>query len=137
MIEYIIQTPHGTKIYQTNGETEISHRSIYIVKQLCEKALFSYEGYIKAVKKIISRKYKIPVVIDQFTKLIPTKNTKSYDNVWLNYEAIQNIKKNKDHLEILFHSGKKIYINISFLTIKGQIDDLIRITNSKVKHFHS
>jgi competence transcription factor ComK len=137
MIEYIIQTPRGTKIYQTDGEIEVSHRSIYIIKQLCEKALFSYEGYIKAVQKSIHRKYKIPVVIDQFTKLIPTKCTKSYDNVWLNYAAIQNIRKDKERLEILFHSGKKIYINISFLTIKGQIDDLIRITNSKVKHFHS
>jgi competence transcription factor ComK len=137
MIEYIIQTHKGTKIYQTNGEFEVSNRSIYVVKQLCEQALFSYEGYIKSVKKLIDRKYKIPVVIDQSTKLIPTKNTKSYDNVWLNYEAIQSIKKVHDTLEIFFYSGKKIYMNISFLTIKAQINDLITITNTKVKHFHS
>lgn len=137
MIEYIIQTPNGSKIYQIDHEIETKNRSIYIVKKLCMEALFSYEGYVHAVKKMINRKYKIPVVIDQSTALIPTHNVKSYDNIWINYHAIQTIRQNQENIEIIFHSGKKIYMNISFLTLKSQIEDLIAITNRKVKHFHS
>jgi competence transcription factor ComK len=136
MINYIINTQLGTKIYQENGIKYEKYTNLTYIKKLCLEAMFSYEGYLKAVKKIYKFKYKIPVYINNSLMFIQTKRARDYDNIWINYASIKDIKCVEEFIEIIFYNNEMIQIKYAFHKFKLQIKYLEEIRNTKVKHFH-
>lgn len=136
MINYIINTNIGTKIYQENGFIYEKNSNLAYIKKLCLEAMFSYEGYLKAIKKIYQFKYKIPVYINNSLMFIQTKRARDYDNIWINYASIKNIKYLDQDIEIIFYNNQKLRIKYSFNKFNLQIKYLEEIRNTKVKHFH-
>lgn len=126
----------GLLIYQNDGYFNYSMSALRFIKQRCEQAYFTYEGYIKACKRQLNRSYRIPVVIDDETMLIPLGNVKAYETIWINYPAIKEIKTGVFGIHLLFISGRELIIDIHQMRLQRQIDDLIEIRNTKVKHFH-
>ncbi|MCR3906286.1 MAG: competence protein ComK [Tenericutes bacterium] len=136
MIEYIVNTASGSIIYQEDQIETYKSSNLSYIKLLCEKGLFTYDGYIKTIKKVLDIKYKVPVYISDYLMLIPLKRVRDYDNIWINYASIKNIKKNDKGIEIEFYSQRKLYLKYSLNSLSKQIKYLEMIKIMKVKHFH-
>jgi hypothetical protein len=136
MIEYMANDPLGTIIYQIDKITHYSHSLIYTINLMCEKQLFTYDGYRKAVSHQLNIKHLIPLYLDEDTQLLPTKRIRDYHNIYINYQAIASYSICHEMLEIIFISGRKIYIKMSLYSFKLHIQKLKKIRNTKVKHFH-
>jgi competence transcription factor ComK len=133
---YIIHTAFGCQIYQKDGSIKEYVSTFSYVKKLCMQHLFTYQGYIKACRKKLGFKYKIPIYINDCLQLIPLKSVRDYDNIWVNYAHIRSFEVHKEGLEIFFFDGTRIVLNISIKTFKTQIKRLNTIREVKVKHFH-
>ena len=126
----------GCLVYQEEENRQIKGNSLGYVKRLCQEHLFTYEGYLKAVKMKFKIKYKIPVFITEAIQLIPISRTRDYENIWVNYASISRIEEIEKMIKITFYSAHHVYLNISLKTFKQQIKYLEEIRNTKVKHFH-
>jgi len=104
---------------------------------MCYKYLFDYQGYKNAIKRVFGYKYKIPLYIDTQIQLIPTERIKNYENIWVNFQAIEKIVPLDGDLEIQFYSGHKLRIKVSMKTMKKQIKRLEQIRIYLSKHFHA
>jgi competence transcription factor ComK len=137
LIEYIKHHQLLTYVYK-NNETEIINKPVIsYIKSLCYKHLFNYEGYKDAIKRVFGFKYKIPLYIDESLQLIPIERVRNYENIWVNFKAIDEIKVKEDTLEIYFYSHQKITIKSKMKTMKNQIKRLEQIRIYVSKHFHA
>lgn len=136
MIEYIINNAKGSLIYQSHSMKQSNKTNLSIIKEICISSLFTYEGYLKAVQTKFGKSYRIPVYINEEQMYMPTKRTRDYDNIWINYSALIDVVSLGDHVEVTFESQRKLCINISLKSLQRQIMYLEAIRNAKVKHFH-
>lgn len=136
MIDYIKNEQLKTVIYKNNMCEYKNQSAQAFIKQLCHEKLFTYEGYKKATKIMLKYKYKIPLYIDEYLQLIPTKGYKEYDSIWINIAAIKTYDHDINGVKIRFNSGEILYLNISMKYIKNQIYRLNEIRNLLSKHFH-
>jgi competence transcription factor ComK len=136
MIEYIKQQEQGLAVYQMDAIDYYQMSTLRYIKLKCEQALFTYDGYIKSCKKLLKSSYKIPVIIDDETMLIPCGNTRLYETLWVNYPAIKGVNECAEGILLTFLSGRVIKLAITRTIWMRQTGDLIRIRNTKVKHFH-
>jgi competence transcription factor ComK len=137
MIQYIENTAEGSILYQEGAIVKLTMSNLSYIKKKCLESLFTYEGYLKAVQKKIGLKYKVPVYIDDATRMIPTKRVRDYDNIWINYASIRELIERLEGTDIIFYGNRQIHLKNSYKTLKKQIDELERIRFIKVKHFHS
>lgn len=128
--------PKGTIIYQTHGITIKEHALLYNINQLCLDHLCTYDGYLTSVKKMFHFAELIPIFLCEAIQLIPIKRYREYDNCYLNYASIETYQKIENELEIVFISGRKLYIKMSLYSFEKQLEKLMKIRNTKVKHFH-
>lgn len=131
MIEYLINDTNGSIIFfqdqaMTSRLPVISH-----VKKFCQDALFTYEGYIKCVKKKVKEKYQIPVVIHETLALFSTCRVRDYENIWINYYAIKDYHEIDGTIEIMFYSGKRLYLKSSLNKFENKIKLLMKIKKIK------
>ncbi len=131
----MVNNGFGSIIYYTDHQEQISINNLSFIKRLCIEFVFTYEGYIKAVKKNSKFKYKIPVYIDDSLLLIQTRRVRSDDNIWFNYASVTNVICLDQGVELEFMSGNKLFINISYEALKTQITYLKEIRNRKVNIF--
>lgn len=136
MIEYIINHRNGSLIFQSDSIKQSNKTNLSIIKKLCLSALFTYDGYLKAVQNEFGKSYLIPVYIDEELMFIPIKRTRDYENIWINYAALIDVVSYHDYIEIIFDSTRKLSINISLKSFQKQIKYLEAIRKAKVKHFH-
>ena len=136
MIEYIINNTSGCLVFQDGISMQHSKTNLSVVKQLCMKNLFTYEGYLKSVRYLFDKHYLIPVYVNETLMLIPTKRVRDYENIWINFMAIEDIQKTEYGTCILFFSKIKLNVNLKIETLQKQIQYLKEIRNHKVKHFH-
>lgn len=136
MIEYMTNHPKGTIIYQTHDITIKEFSLIYNINQLCLDHLCTYDGYLTSVKKMFHFAELIPIYLCETIQLIPIKRYREYDNCYLNYASIETYQKIENELEIVFISGRKLYIKMSLYSFEKQLEKLKKIRNTKVKHFH-
>jgi competence transcription factor ComK len=136
MIEYIMHNREGLLVYQTDRILQLNISSNRYIKKLCEQAFFSYEGYLKACQKQTGKSYKIPVVIDMDTMLIPSGGIRVYETMWINYPAIQAMEETNQGIMLTFISGRTLMLKMSIILWMRRIEVLMEIRNTKVKHFH-
>ncbi len=136
MIEYIVNENNQTIIYQDDGKITKNVFNLTVVKQLCLTHLFTYDGYIKAVKKQLNYAYRIPVYIDEGLQLIATKGVRDYDNIWVNYASVTAINYVGNRVSVAFTSHRKIDLGLTRLAFSEQIKRLTVIKFHISKHFH-
>ncbi|MDX9691619.1 MAG: competence protein ComK [Acholeplasmataceae bacterium] len=137
MIEYIENNASGSQIFFTDTAINSTLNAFSYIKKLCEKSLFTYDGYISAVKKWIDKTYQIPIYIDERQGFLPTMRVRDYENMWINMFAIYDIEQEKEGINILFISGRRLYINYSMKRFKKQMELLMKIKSLKVNIFIS
>lgn len=114
MLHYIKQDTYGSALIFENYEQKAEKASISIVKLLCEKALFSYDSRACATKKQFKIHTKIPIYINKYIFLIPTKSPRQYDNVWLNYFAVVEYHAYQSQVIVLLKNRSEIVVKQSF-----------------------
>ncbi|MGI6781548.1 MAG: competence protein ComK [Acholeplasmataceae bacterium] len=134
MIKYMINTPYGSNIFKTNQIVEMSSKNnLSIIKQICLQNLFTYEGYIKAVTKIFSKKYNIPVYIDQNHMFIPIRRVRDYENTWINYATVLTYEPYENQVLITFKDYDRLIINMKYNLFHKRVETLNKIINYTVK----
>jgi competence transcription factor ComK len=137
MIEYIINDFEGSLIYQNHDIiTKSKQSSLAYIKQLCIKHYFTYQGYLEAIKKELGYCYKIPIYMSEQNMFFQTQRARDYDNIWINFFAIESVQKKENTLLIIFKSQRKLQISLTLKQFEKQKAQLEFIRNQKVKHFH-
>lgn len=99
----------------------IDKSNITVIKKICETQLFSYESRIKNTKTTLNIQTRVPLYVHDYLLLIPLKSPRRYDNIWVNYHAIKDIRKVDSKVIILFENLKEIKVEISFRALKNSI----------------
>lgn len=136
MIEYIENNAYGAVIVENGQYFQTRKTNLSVIRDMCLEHLFSYEGYLKAVKKKIGITYLIPVYLDEANAFIPTRRTRDFDNLWINVKAIRHIKDIDTGIVVVFNSGHEKELKISSSKVNLRIAALETIRKMKVKHFH-
>ncbi|WP_162164081.1 competence protein ComK [Acholeplasma hippikon] len=116
MINYIKNDFDGGMTYPNKELIERS--ALGVIKKLCMRNLFTLEGYLKATKKTFNLGYKVPIYINDHHIFIYTKALKDYDNIFINYTEIKEVKSNKFGIEITFNNLEKIEVKLSIKNYK-------------------
>ncbi len=135
MIEYIVNNAFGCLVYQEDEIVQMKKTNLSFIKELCLDNMFSYSGYLKAVKKKINISYKTPVYIDDLNRFIPTRRVRDYENIWVNCAAVKNVSRSEGGVRIRFFSDKEKTVNISFNSFIKQMKQLEVIRKVKVNTF--
>jgi len=135
MIEYIQNKTHGSTIFYQDKEVYSKRSAIYEIKNLCIQHFFSYEGYIESVKKLTQERKLIPVVMDDEHSFLPTSRVRDYENIWINVGAIYQLNPKNNEVEIVFYSGRKLYVRHSLNYLKNKIKVAMKIKSMKVNIF--
>lgn len=114
MIKYLINTPYGCNIIYKDKTITSKRNNLSIIKSYCLKELFTYEGYIKAIKSLFGDVQLIPVVINSNNIFIPTKRVRDYDNIWINISAVILIEEKNSQTTLTFKDYQKLTINIKY-----------------------
>lgn len=135
MIEYIQNDMHGSTIFYQDKEVYSKRSAFYEIKQLCYQHFFSYEGYIKSIKKMTNERKLIPIIINQEHVFLPTSRVRNYENKWINIESIYQINPKDKGVEIIFFSGRKLYVDYSLQQLKNKLKRIMKIKSMKVNIF--
>ncbi len=136
MIEYIINKQNQAVIYQTEQIIIKDKPQLSVIKQLCLDYLFTYEGYLKAVKKRLNYRYRIPLYINEGLQLIATQRVRDYDNIWINYASIKSISYKGNRVSVRFTSNRNLDLSLTQAAFHKQIERLQAIKFHISKHFH-
>lgn len=136
MIEYITNEHNQAVIYQTNDVEIKDVSNLTVVKQLCLAHLFTYEGYLKAVKQKLSFKYRIPIYYSKGLQLIATRRVRDYENIWINKASVESVTYSGNRIIVAFTSGRVLAFKQSRYAFKKQLSRLEAIKYYISKHFH-
>ncbi|CCV63810.1 predicted competence protein ComK [Alteracholeplasma palmae J233] len=130
-MDYIINTHKGCKVFDKNNK-EYPVTQLTYVKKLCEKQLFTYEGYLKAVSNILNMKYKIPLYINSKIILFSTSGYRNYENIWINYQTIKTVDFYEKTILFTFFSQQILRIQMTKCQYQRQIEKINKIIAYKL-----
>ena len=112
-----------TKIIELSKEYIVSDNSFSIMEDNCEYYGSTYEGRVNAAKKILNFNYKLPLLLEESSRLIffPTKSSLSSECCWINHTYVKKREKKGNMTKVTFSNGKEIEFNISKLSIENQL----------------
>ena len=118
-----------TKIIEKDNEFIVDKKAYSIMDESCMFYGSTYKGRLSAAKSILNCSYKLPILVEESSKLIffPTKSSLEDDCCWINFSYIKEIIKDNNKCIIKFNNNKKIHINTSKLSIENQISRSTRL----------
>ena len=112
----------NTNIYTINGDLSFKGNVIKdILNESCICYGSSLSGRIKGSKYALKSKYKLPVIISEKERLVFFPIKEMGKEIWFNFDNIKEVKKNKDKVFVIFKSGLKIGIDVSYTVFNNQI----------------
>lgn len=137
MIEYIENNLYGSMIYFQNGQKQFHNRAIYIIDQLCQKRLFTYEGYKKALRNTLNMKNNLPIYIDEDHIFIPSGDTKKYETIFFNIVSVVKCEFKDKKIMLFFKSGRILNIDLNIKTFEMYKKKILDIKNAHLKTLSS
>lgn len=137
MIEWISNEQNQAVIYQIDDVKRLNKSNLSVIKSLCMTYLFTYEGYLKAVKQVFNYRYRIPLYISDELMLIATRRVRDYENIWINYASITHVAYEKNCINMTFASNKTLKVSMTQYAWQQQVKRLMSIKLYISKHFHS
>ena len=118
-----------TKIIEKNKEYIVEKKAYKIMDDSCIFYGSNYKGRLAAAKSILNCSYKLPILVEESSKLIffPTKSSLEDDCCWINFSYIKEVIKNDNNCIIRFNNNKEISINTSKLSIENQLSRSTRL----------
>lgn len=122
-ILYIKKSNRSTLIYLKNNQ-EILVNQVFenVLNEYCIKDLTTLDGRIKATSKVFHIKKHIPIYLSKHLVLIPTKNKKEIDNIYINCRNVIDIIKDDQITKILFSDFSSIIVNQEYHLLKRYIN---------------
>lgn len=136
-MNYVINTNFGCKVFQDNTSIEKQMSTMSYIQNLCHQHLFTYQGYLKACRKTLGFKYKIPLYLSESLQLVALKSVRDYDAIWVNCARIKGYHRHSNGVCIIFKDESSLIASISEKTLKTQIERLITIKEVKIKQFYN
>jgi len=119
MIYYIKNEIDGGVVYP---EKKVMARSaLGVINLLCKENLFTLDGYLKTTREILGMKYKTPIVISDYKVFFYTKSLKSYENMFINFSAIDQYENVGGFTRLTFKDD--------VLDLDLKYNEFIRISN--------
>ena len=109
-----VTTTYGDVIFKGNNIKSILNES-------CISYGSSLHGRIKGSKWALKSKYKLPIVVSEKEKLVFFPVKELGKEIWVNFEMINDVKKNKNVVKVEFKNGLKVDINVSYTVFNNQV----------------
>lgn len=113
------------KVVEDSRTYNINKTSFKVIEHSCEYFGVSYKSRLEGSQKFIKTKYKIPIVIEETSRLvfIPISATTKGNTLWLSYNNIIDFypsKIKKKVTVVRFKNGYKMEIPVSFYSFNNQ-----------------
>lgn len=125
-----------TEVVFETFEMLVNQSNLSTIKQLCKQHLFEYDSRIELTKKILNKKVKIPLFVNDSLILIPTQSPRRYDTIWINYCAIRHIYSKGNQTVVVFKNLKELTINIlckSLYRAITQCENVVKYLNKSLQ----
>jgi len=112
-----------SKIIESFKEYLIAKSPTEIVNHSCKYFGSSFNGRFEGTKNLIGVNYKAPIIVEESRGIIffPTSSTRFDNCLWISLGNIHEYKNNELTSEIIFKSGQKLQLDISYNTLDNQI----------------
>lgn len=131
MIILIKSNKLETIIYKSGKTKEITNDSpTNYINDLCLKKLFDLRGYKLSIKHILQIDKKIPIYIDKETLLIPLKNLKDDNQLYINFYALNRYDIYQKSVKIYMCDNIVVVYNKTISSLKRLLQishEIIRI----------
>lgn len=119
----IAENTAKSKIIEKEKEYSLDKDAYSIMDESCQYYGSSYNGRLKAAKKILDCSYKLPILVEESSCLIffPIKSSLVDDCCWLNLNSIKKIEKVEEGAKITFINEKELIVDVSKLSLDNQI----------------
>ncbi|HHW79470.1 MAG TPA: hypothetical protein GX742_01560 [Acholeplasmataceae bacterium] len=124
-IDYMINDSDGSLIFSKGHKYRFKERNYYIVNYIMKIHLTSLKAYYDALGMFLEIKYKPPIYLNDNLIIIATSHLKDYDNIFINYTNIKEIKDLGNIRKLIFKSGTTLETK---LTLKYFIKIDMRLT---------
>ena len=127
------------KVIEKSCEYNIDNSAYSIMDESCKYYGSSYDGRMKAAKKILDCKYKLPILVEESSCLIffPIKSTVCSDCTWINLNSVKKIEKVNNFSKITFINDKEILVDVSKMSLDNQIYRSSRYESIMLKRINS
>lgn len=112
-----------TRVIELEKEYVIPQATFNILEENCEYYGSTYDGRVKAAKKILNFSYKIPIVVEETEKLIffPTKSISDSSCCWINYNYVSKREKSGKNTKVKFLNGSEEEFKVSKMSFENQL----------------
>jgi competence transcription factor ComK len=134
-MNYVKRSNIGVLVSCKGEQNEFNLGIRAYINMLCHRRLTSYEGIIKATKKMLDIHKLVPIYIDRNMLLFPLSSIRNMDALYINYYELYKIKKttNSD-VTLIFYDHSKLNIKMNKMFLSRQIkrcEDIIQFLNKK------
>ena len=112
-----------SRIIEKNNEYIIDDNPYSFMEHSCSYFGSSLEGRFNGSKDMLGSIYKVPVLVEESRNIIffPTKSPTTETNAWISLNNIEKYENNNSNTLLYFKNGKKLMIDMPFLSIENQI----------------
>ena len=112
-----------SKVLEKDNEYEIEFSPYDIMEHSCSYFGSSLDGRVNGSKDMLGSIYKVPVLVEESRNIIffPTKSPFLESNAWISLNNIEKYEDSDGNTLIYFKNGKKVEVDMPFLSIENQI----------------
>ncbi len=100
------------------------------INTLCMENLSTYEGRRQAVINLLNERDNIPIYIDEYTFLYPTKSLREYNMMFVNYNEVLSYRKvDSKHTLLIFKNLDELIIEVTVTKVRKQHKRIEIISN--------
>lgn len=101
-----------------------------VLNNYCLKDLTTIEGRIKATSQVFNIRKHIPIYLSTNLVLIPTKNKKEVDNIYINCYNVIDMIKDEEKTKVIFSDFSELIVNKNIQLLSKYYDNGLRIKKS-------
>lgn len=96
----------------------------------CLKDLTTIEGRMKATSQVFNIRKHIPIYLSENLVLIPTKNKKEIDNIYINCYSVIDMIKDEEKTKVIFSDFSELIVNQPIRLLTKYYDNGLKIKKS-------
>lgn len=128
MLLYLYYKNNQLNVVRTSGTEKHNMSFQRYLNSLLLYELTDYSSRIKATNKLFDFKSKTPIVIDKETILFCSSNIRNYENIIINYKAIEKVEKiGSRKIIIYFKYGHTIKTDMSYYSFQKYLEKIDKI----------
>lgn len=114
---------YKSKVIERDREFIVDKTPMEIIESSCQYFGSSFLGRLRGTKNLTGITHKSPIIIEETNEIIffPTSSPRLYECCWISLNNISEYYKNSDNSVILFDTGYKLSLDISYGSLDNQI----------------